>query len=194
MSQEQNQLLYVVNNFQRIIDKSEYETIESLLTSFPQSAEAQFLAGSYFAEKQDYYVAKSHFMNAIEANKEYDIARFQLCFLAVLNKDFETFDLSSRHFFDSELVSYYQLFAKALSYILEDLTIEAVKLIEEGILLNKENASLNQNMKLIIEIISKLKDTELSKGVQTNTHQLNGDEVSAETNSVLLDIYKNKFN
>ncbi|MCF6437001.1 hypothetical protein [Pseudoalteromonas sp. MMG022] len=187
--QYSSDLQQLIDDFQEVLDNEQHERITDLLAQYPQSFELHFLDGSYQAEKGSYIQAKEAFERCLEANPDYGIARFQLCFLAVLNSDAETFNSYISPLLTQPEQGYLALFAQALVYILNDQVEQATQALSEGIMLNNENLALNENMRKVLMMIGDDKDAQPEQ-----VNEADDDELTNSTNSVLLDIYKNKFN
>ncbi|CAH9051101.1 hypothetical protein PSECIP111951_00328 [Pseudoalteromonas holothuriae] len=180
----------LINDFPKIIKNQQYDKISELIKLQPHSFELHFLDGSYHAEHGVYEQAKDAFILSININPDFNISRFQLCFLAVINQDLDTFNTYIEPLLELNSNNYLALFANALVNILHDNIEQAKSNLRDGMLLNDENLSLNENMNKLLSLISE--DAESSNSeTQENVTE---DELNSSTNSVLLDIYKNKFN
>ncbi|CAM4162053.1 hypothetical protein [Pseudoalteromonas byunsanensis] len=180
-------LKQLVDDFQEIINNEQHEKIANLIAQYPQSYELHFLDGSYQAEKGTYEQAKDAFTRCLELKPDYHIARFQLCFLATLNSDVDTFNRFISSLLELTEQVYLSLFANALIHVCNNEIDHAKQMLKEGILLNNENHALNENMTKLLYMISEEPE-------QETVDDSEADELSSSTNSVLLDIYKNKFN
>ncbi|MGC0118611.1 tetratricopeptide repeat protein [Pseudoalteromonas piscicida] len=180
----------LISNFSDVIAHKQYESISALLSSNQNSFEVHFLDASYHAEQNDYMRAKNAFLRSLNINPQFHIARFQLCFLALLNEDFDILNSHIEQLLMLGEDNYLATFAKALVNILQDNTEQAKALLTEGILLNDENLALNENMNQLLYMLSEeLHDT----SSQPEVDDIESD-LSSSNNSILLDIYNNKFN
>lgn len=178
----------LINQFSEVIKNQQYEKITNLLETQPNSFELHFLDGSYHAELGDYQKAKLAFERSLKINPNFHISRFQLCFLSILNEDYVVFNKHIEQLLMLRNSNYLTFFSKALLNIHND-DIEQAKIhLHQGLILNKENIALNENMNQLLSLI------DVGRNIDSGNNQRSEEELTISNNSILLDIYKNKFN
>lgn len=132
-------------------DAAGLEAIEGLLGRYPLDPTLHFLHGSILAAVRRYPEAESAMARAVEIAPAYEIARFQLGFLKLTSGDAGSAEEAWEPL--SQLAEEHplRLFAEGLLALARDEFEEAVLRIRRGMLNNKDNLPLNNNMRLLLE-------------------------------------------
>jgi tetratricopeptide (TPR) repeat protein len=147
-----DKLAAVINELQAD-DNAGLELIASLMQSYPLDPRLHFLSGSVLAGLQRYSEGRSAMARAVEISPEYNLARFQLGFLDLTSGNAveaigvwqPLFSLS-----DNEPL---RVFAEGLTHLINDDFSEARRLLEKGMVMNRENPAINADMQLILDEI-----------------------------------------
>lgn len=124
--------------------------LDVLLSEYPNDPRMHFLKGSMLAGRQEYAAARACMRHAVDLAPDYAVARFQLGFLLLTSGEpyaaQETWGplhaLPAKH--------HLRLFVDGLCHLIRDEFDDTIRLLEEGIAANQENAPMNRDMQLII--------------------------------------------
>jgi tetratricopeptide (TPR) repeat protein len=125
--------------------------LDTVLGVYPNDPRLHFLHGSLLAGRQDYAAARAAMQRAVELAPNYAVARFLLGFLLLTSGEpiaaQETW--GPLHALPEE--HYLRPFVTGLTHLIHDEFSDAIRLLEQGISRNQENAPMNRDMQLIIE-------------------------------------------
>lgn len=151
----QQRLEDVVNQL-RDDDAGGLATLDGLIGKWPLDPRLHFLQGSVLAGLQRYEEGRKAMARALEIAPDFALARFQLGFL----------DFTSGHAVDAIGVwnplgqlsadEPLRLFAEGLSQLAVDNFPEARRLLQQGMMHNRDNPLINADMQLILDEIEQL--------------------------------------
>lgn len=171
-------------------DENSLVKLAELIDTSPNDHLIRYLYAAELAQQQDYNNALMTFKKVLELETGFNIARFQLCLLALTLDDEATFTAYLPPLLALDESHYLSVFAKALQATHQQEAELAITYIEQGIPLNNENLPLNNDMLQLKQTIEQNSATtsEVTEPIVQNTETPN----KGMTNSILLDIYKQK--
>jgi tetratricopeptide (TPR) repeat protein len=190
----------LLSRITELMDKREFAHAQTLLqdalTHDKTHSQLHFLLGAIHAENKQYDQAVLAYQAALQATPTLHIARFQLGLLhATLNQQDLAIDTLMP--LTTQTQHYLAEFAMAIIAIFKNDIHTAILALQNGLTLNKDNASLNQDMQNMLTRIQQdaSRETQEDKGDLTNENT--NEEINEETNeqtdnSHLLDIYQLK--
>jgi hypothetical protein len=122
-----------------------------VLGDFPNDPSLLFLYGSLAAGQRDYATACDAMRRAIDVAPAFHIARFQLGLLLLTSGEAITAQETWGPLHSLPSGHYLRVFVNGLHRLILDDFSEAVRLLEEGIALNHENAPMNRDMQMIVD-------------------------------------------
>ena len=171
-----------------LIQASTEETLAQLqivISLYPDDAILQFLYASELAQQEQYLEALSAFEQSVTLDNKFYIARFQLCLLAATLDQPKIVEQHLPSLMSLNEQHYLYHFAHAIFCILQQDEPQAIIYIKQGIELNNENLALNVDMKNLAQTLS-------SDMVQESELLPQETDKNDVTNSMLLDIYKQR--
>ncbi|TMO68603.1 tetratricopeptide repeat protein [Pseudoalteromonas aurantia] len=163
-----------------------FTKLNQAITSQPESTELYFLLASHYVETQDNDLAINAFERCLELDASNLIARYQVTFLALMLNHEALFLTHSDILLALEKTSHFYHFTTGLRKFAAGNFKDAINSFEYGLNLNSENASLNANIKQLIEL-AKGEETQLANNIEENVEP--DDAINSSNNSILLDIY-----
>ncbi|WP_448214083.1 tetratricopeptide repeat protein [Colwellia sp. MEBiC06753] len=124
------------------------------VTQFPDSALIQFLAGSYYASHDEVDVALDLMGKSVQLAPTFYLAQFQLGFLSLTAGHIELAQQQLTELLSKIKQGYLCEFAQGLMALIEGDEPNAIRHIEQGIVLNEEVAPLNTDMRHVISTLS----------------------------------------
>lgn len=134
----------------------------ALLRDYPHDPRLHFMRGSLLASRQDYSGARAAMRTAVDLAPDYAIARFQLGFLLLTSGESHAAQEAWGPLHALPAGNALRVFARGLSHLIHDEFDDAIRLLEEGISLNQENAPLNRDMQMIIDEVRNRKTAQPS--------------------------------
>jgi tetratricopeptide (TPR) repeat protein len=146
---EMNQLLVEIGRD----DAAGMQRLSVLMASFPADPRLRFLYGSLLAGQQSYKAAVLEMRQALELAPDFILARYQLGFLQLtMGEPYAAMEAwGPLHGLPQD--NYIRVFVEGLGHLIRDEFTEALAALEKGIVLNHENAPMNNDIRLIIEQI-----------------------------------------
>lgn len=129
------------------------QQVERLIADYPTDARLHFWYGSLLAAARRYDAASSAMSRAVELAPDFDIARFQLGFLAFTSGDAARAADVWRPLLASDPEDPLRLFAEGLERLAVDDFAAAAALLRRGIELNRSNPAQNKDMQLLLDAI-----------------------------------------
>jgi Flp pilus assembly protein TadD len=126
-------------------------TLEAALIEFPFDARLHFLKGSLLAGQGNFADAQMRMRRAIEIDPGYALARFQLGFLLLTCGQPRDAEETWKPLMALAEQNHLRLFATGLTHLIRDEFAATIRLLEQGIAANKDNASMNNDMQLIVD-------------------------------------------
>jgi len=131
--------------------RSGMRDLDSMLHEYPRDARLHFLKGSLLAGEQDYAGARVSMRQAVDLAPDYHVARFQLGFLLLTSGEPHAAQEAWGPLHSLPADNYLHIFAQGLCHLIKDDFTETVKLLQDGIVRNKENPAMNRDMQMIID-------------------------------------------
>jgi tetratricopeptide (TPR) repeat protein len=125
--------------------------LDRLLEEYPGDPRLHFLHGSLLAAEKRYDEAREAMAKAVEIAPDYDLARFQLGFLAFTSGDAQAASAAWARLLDRDSDNPLRLFAEGLERLAVDDFEGSAERLRRGIAANPENPPLNRDMTLIID-------------------------------------------
>jgi len=125
--------------------------LESMLDEYPRDARLHFLKGSLLAGEQDYAGARVSMRQAVDLAPDYHVARFQLGFLLLTSGEPHAAQEAWGPLHSLPADNYLHIFVQGLCHLIKDDFAETVRLLQDGIVRNKENPAMNRDMQMIID-------------------------------------------
>jgi tetratricopeptide (TPR) repeat protein len=125
--------------------------LDALLTEYPNEPRLHLLKGSLLAGGQDYASARTAMRRAVDLAPDYAIARFQLGFLLLTSGEPHAAQEAWGPLHALPESNYLNIFVRGLCHLIRDEFDDTVRLLQEGIDRNTENAPMNADMQLIID-------------------------------------------
>lgn len=130
--------------------------VDALLAKYPEDPRLHFMRGSLLAAAGRAIEAHGAMSRAIELEPEYALARYQL----------GLFELSSGEPARALSTwgpllalgddSYLRKFVEGMAHLIRDEFVDAIRLFDQGILLNRENEPANDDVRLLINECRKM--------------------------------------
>ncbi len=138
--------------------------LDSMIASFPADPRLHFLKGSMLASSQDYAAARTAMHHAVELAPDYAVARFQLGLLLLTSAEpyaaQEVWGPLHALPDDNPL----RIFVAGLTHLIADRFDDAVLDLERGIVLNRKNAAMNNDMQLIVDEVRRRRGAQKEDG------------------------------
>lgn len=163
------------------------ELIEKYPQYYETDSEAAFFFGSIYAENKQFNESNLLFDKALAITPELSICHYQKCLLNIVNGSDVDLTLHFNFLLSLPESNYLNHFVKGLICVLNDDVEQANNCFLQGKQLNTDNQALNHDIDTIITLINQ------SDNDNSNQPEIAVDELSTETNSVLLDIYNSKY-
>jgi len=132
-------------------DSDDVSAIDVLLASYPSDPRLHFLKGSVLAGTRHYDEARQAIGRAVELAPEYDIARFQLGFLAFTSGEPLVATGVWEPLLERPAEYALRLFAEGLMRLTSDDVAGCVETLRLGMASNTEYPPLNRDMQLLID-------------------------------------------
>jgi Flp pilus assembly protein TadD len=129
--------------------------LEQALAAHPSDARLHFLKGSWLAGQEDYAAARPSMRYAIELAPNYSVARFQLGLLELTSGEAIAAQETWGPLHGLPQGNYLRLFVMGLCHLIRDEFADAVRCLEEGVSLNRENEPVNHDMRMVADEIRK---------------------------------------
>jgi tetratricopeptide (TPR) repeat protein len=127
--------------------------LDDLIAAYPGDARLQFLKGSQLAGRGDYRAARAAMRRAIDIAPDYVVARFQLGLLELSSGEPIAAQETWGPLHGLPRENFVRLFVEGLCHLIRDDFADAVRYLQDGIALNRENAPMNRDMQLVIDEI-----------------------------------------
>lgn len=127
--------------------------LRSAVGDFPNDARLLFLYGSVAAGAQEYGEAREAMRRAVDLAPKFHIARFQLGLLLLSSGEPFAAQEAWGPLHSLSQDNYLRIFVNGLCRLIQDDFGDAIRLLEEGITLNRENTPMNRDMQMIIDEI-----------------------------------------
>lgn len=146
--------------------------LDGLLDEFPDDPRLVFLKGSLLAGQQEYAAARTHMRRAVDLAPEFHVARFQLGFLLLTSGEAFAAQEAWGPLHGLPRSHYLRMFVDGLCHLIRDEFGDTIRVLEEGIAANGENAAMNRDMQLIIgEVRTKLASPDAGGGAVSSLLQ-----------------------
>ena len=165
--------------------------LKELIEINPEYSDAQFLLGAEYAQLGLYSEAKVHLKITLDLDPMLDLARFQLGLVHLAVGEFNEVRAAMNSVIESNDGNYLARFALGIKLCVENNPEDAIKALEEGIEMNKENPSLNNDM---TGVITSLQSQRQESSIETNHSNSEEDTKEPEElagSDYLLGAYKN---
>ncbi|WP_199611735.1 tetratricopeptide repeat protein [Flocculibacter collagenilyticus] len=181
---------HYISRITTLMSQQEYllaqQEVQTGLQNYPEHGQLYFLDAAILAQTGEYERAVTSYQQAITYAPELSIARFQLGLLLATLEEYEASRLTLQPLI-AHTQGYLAAFAQGLLHIFESNLTAATTSIEQGIALNQDNPSLNNDMQLMLTRLSIPSESESTSQQNDNT-----DEQEATDKTHLLDIYHSK--
>ncbi|MEJ0027177.1 MAG: hypothetical protein WDN01_14205 [Rhizomicrobium sp.] len=127
--------------------------LDRTLSSYPGDPRLHFLKGSMLAAGQDYAAACVAMRHAVDLAPDYAVARFQLGLLLLSSGEPYAAQEAWGPLHGLATENPLRIFAGGLTHLIGDRFDDAVRELERGISLNRENVPMNNDMQLVIDEI-----------------------------------------
>lgn len=132
-------------------DGDDLSGVDGLLASYPSDPRLHFLKGSALAGARQYVEAREAVGRAVELAPDYDIARFQLGFLAFTSGDAASAAAAWEPLLARPADHPLRLFAEGLMRLPSDDIVGCVETLRRGMAANTEHPILNRDMQMLID-------------------------------------------
>ena len=160
------EIIHAFANDQREKTHNEIHFLTEALNGNPQNSNNWALLAANYAEVHDYQNAKNCYMNALEIDPAFHIARFQLGLLQLCLAEFEASKNTWSQFDQLSDADPLRMFVAGIQSLMQDQFSDALTLLEKGITHNLYNQELNQDMLAMIERIKTIESTMQSDSVK----------------------------
>lgn len=167
-----------------------FATVTEAIQEFKQNGQLHFLKAAISAQQENYELAIAEYQLAIQFQPDLAIARFQLGLLQATLGDVNNATLALDTL-ATQNSGYLSFFANGIIKILNNEIEIAQEQIQQGIAANRENVTLNNDMKAMLGRL----DQEPVAGDKTEPQQNEDDvnqEVEESDQTHLLDIYQHR--
>ncbi len=131
-------------------DQGDLAALDAMLVRFPQDPRLHFMRGSVLAGRRQALEAHAALARSVELAPEFHLARYQLGFFELtsgeVNEALATWGPLLRLPEDS----YLRVFVEGLTHLVRDEFGPALARLQQGIELNRDNAPLNGDIRLLI--------------------------------------------
>lgn len=131
-------------------DQGDLAAVDAMIARFPQDPRLHFMRGSILAGRRQALEAHAALARAVELAPEFHLARYQLGFFELtsgeVNEALATWGPLLRLPEDN----YLRVFVEGLTHLVRDEFSRAIDRLEEGLALNRDNAPLNGDIRLLI--------------------------------------------
>ena len=146
--------------------------VEALIRAYPSDARLRFLFGSVLAGLGRYPEAHDQMTAAVRLSPTYAIARFQLGLLELSSGDPHAAEATWRALRDLAADHPLRVLAGGLEYMARDEFGVAIEQLERGIALNTENPVVNADMRLLIDKMREVLQSDAAEGEPTSAAHL----------------------
>lgn len=126
-------------------------TLDALVAEYPGDPRLHFLKGSLLAGAEDYAGARVAMRRAVDIAPDFAIARFQLGFLLLTSGEPHAAQEAWGPLHALAEDNYLRIFVTGLTHLINDQFEDTIRLLQDGMRRNTENAPMNRDMQLIID-------------------------------------------
>lgn len=166
------------------------ETLKRGMILFPDAEQLPFLLGAMYVELSDTNSALVNYEKSILINPNFYIAEFQLAMLYSCVSQPEKARLhwlSISNKLISQPTCYLKLFADGLIALCDFRIEDAMLLLEEGLLQNKENIALNGDIQTVLKLLAE--DKAIKVDLEQNELISDLDSKNSTSSHLLLKLY-----
>ncbi len=131
-------------------------SVDALLERYPEDPRLHFMRGSIFAGSARPIEAHAAMTQAIELAPGFTIARYQLGFFELTSGQPEQALSTWGPLLAEAEDNYLRVFVEGMTHLIRDEFAPAMAKFEHGMALNKENAPLNNDIRLLVQEVRKL--------------------------------------
>ena len=131
-------------------DADDLGAIDAMLKSFPEDPRLHFMRGSVLAGRSEHIAAHAALSRAVELAPDYAIARYQLGFFELTSGEADQALSTWGPLLKAPEGNYLRVFVEGMIHVIRDEFSEAIETFERGIALNRENAAMNGDIKLLM--------------------------------------------
>jgi tetratricopeptide (TPR) repeat protein len=133
------------------MDLSELQRLRAAITRDPSNAELRYLLGAELAQRREYPEAVAQMRTALDINPKLHFARLQLGLLYLTMSQPDDSLAVWAPLEDLEETAALKAFKRGLEALIRDDFPTCIGYLQQGIDLNKQNATLNDDMSQLIE-------------------------------------------
>lgn len=148
----------------------------TMLGRYPEDARLHFMLGSVYAGQVRPMEAHAAMTRAVELAPDFRLARYQLGFFELTSGEASRALSTWGPLLTAGADDYLRAFVEGMTFLIRDEFADAIRTFQRGIALNTENAPMNDDIRLLIDQISRLdaagSSSDSAKGEQTSATSL----------------------
>jgi len=146
--------------------------LDTILSEFPDDPRLHFLKGSLQAGREDYAAARISMRRAVDLAPDFAVARFQLGLLLLTSGEPHAAQEAWGPLHALPMDNYLHLFVQGLTHLIQDQFDDTIRLLQDGIARNRENAPMNNDMQMIIDEVRRTMAGQDKGGAATSSVDL----------------------
>lgn len=131
-------------------DSGDDDRVQDLVRRYPEDPRLHFMLGSILAGKGRPIEAHKAMTRAVEIAPGFALARYQLGFFELTSGEAERALSTWGPLLAAPADNYLRIFVEGMTHLIRDEFVEAIEHFESGIMLNRDNEPMNNDIRLLI--------------------------------------------